>query len=133
MASYIAVIHKDEDSDYGVSFPDFPGCISAGSTLDEAKDMAQEALAFHVETMIEDGDPIPEPSSLDAVMSDPDYADGVAFLVAVPEPRPRSKRINVTIQETLLHKIDAEADYRGLSRSAFLAAAAQEAIERRRA
>ena len=36
MQSYIALIHKDADSDYGVSFPDLPGCITAGTTLDEA-------------------------------------------------------------------------------------------------
>ena len=41
---YIAIIHNEPDSDFGVSFPDFPGCITAGRTLDEAKDMALEAL-----------------------------------------------------------------------------------------
>ena len=56
MRHYIALIHKDEDSDFGVSFPDFPGCITAGSSV-------QEALALHIEGMNEDGLPIPEPSS----------------------------------------------------------------------
>ena len=59
MTSYVAVIHKDADSDYGVSFPDFPGCISAGSSVDEARDMAREALALHVHGMQEDGEAIP--------------------------------------------------------------------------
>jgi predicted RNase H-like HicB family nuclease len=44
MRYYIAVIHKDADSDFGVSFPDLPGCITAGRTLDEARVMAAEAL-----------------------------------------------------------------------------------------
>jgi predicted RNase H-like HicB family nuclease len=44
---YIAIVHKEADSDFGVSFPDFPGCITAGRTLDEAKDMAAEALTGH--------------------------------------------------------------------------------------
>ncbi len=44
MDSYIAVIHKDPDSDFGVSFPDFPGCITAGATIDKVKDMAHKAL-----------------------------------------------------------------------------------------
>lgn len=48
MAHYIALIHKDANSDYGVSFPDFPGCISAGSTLEEARRMGAEALALHI-------------------------------------------------------------------------------------
>jgi predicted RNase H-like HicB family nuclease len=63
MAHYIALIHKDADSDYGVSFPDFPGCITAGATLDEARAMAAEALAMHIEGLGEDGEAIPEPSS----------------------------------------------------------------------
>ena len=42
MANYIAIVHKDLKSDFGVSFPDFPGCITAGSNIDEAKDMAQD-------------------------------------------------------------------------------------------
>ena len=46
MRYYIAVIHKDADSDFGVSFPDLPGCITAGRTLDEACAMATEALAL---------------------------------------------------------------------------------------
>ena len=48
MYDYIAIIHKEAGSDYGVSFPDFPGCVTAGKTMDEVKDMAIEALAFHI-------------------------------------------------------------------------------------
>jgi predicted RNase H-like HicB family nuclease len=48
---YIAIIHKEPNSDFGVSFPDFRGCITAGRTLDEAKDMAAEALTGHIEVM----------------------------------------------------------------------------------
>ena len=44
MAHYIALIHKDAGSEYGVSFPDFPGCVSAGATLDEARQMIASAL-----------------------------------------------------------------------------------------
>ena len=69
MRRFIALIHKDAGSDFGVSFPDLPGCVTAGATLDEARDMAAEALALHLEGMVEDGDAIPEPSSLEAVMA----------------------------------------------------------------
>ncbi len=69
MRQFIALIHKDAGSDFGVSFPDLPGCVTAGATLDEARDMAAEALALHLEGMVEDGDAIPEPSSLEAVMA----------------------------------------------------------------
>jgi predicted RNase H-like HicB family nuclease len=59
---YIALIHKDPDSDYGISFPDLPGVISAGKTLNEAREMGAEALALRLEGMAADGDTTPEPS-----------------------------------------------------------------------
>src|SRR6266702_8757706 len=55
MKQYIALIHKEAGSDYGVSFPDFPGLITAGATLDEALALAEEALAFHLDGLTEDG------------------------------------------------------------------------------
>ena len=55
MTSYIALLRKDEESDYGVMFSDFRGCVTAGRTLDEAMGLAIEALAFHVEGMRADG------------------------------------------------------------------------------
>jgi predicted RNase H-like HicB family nuclease len=84
MTEYIALLHKDRDSDYGVSFPDFPGCITAGMTLEEAQRMAAEALAFHIEGMIEDGDAIPDPSTLDAIMRARVNRDAAGSIVAVP-------------------------------------------------
>jgi len=58
--SFFAIIHKDVDSEYGISFPDVPGCFSAGATREEAIIMAKEALQGHLEWMIEDGDAIPK-------------------------------------------------------------------------
>src|SRR5262245_7040020 len=104
MRSYIGVIHKDGTSDYGISFPDFPGCISAGRTLDEARARGEEALAFHVRGMIEDGETIPQPTSLEKVMSDADFRDGVAVLVPLDEPA-RTVRINVTMPKETLRAI----------------------------
>jgi predicted RNase H-like HicB family nuclease len=97
---YIAIIHKDPDSDFGVSFPDFPGCITAGRTLEEARDMAREALSGHIAVMRDGGDPVPDPSPLDTVMRDPEFRDGVAFLVAVDEPvNPEGTTITVNTPE----------------------------------
>jgi predicted RNase H-like HicB family nuclease len=48
----IALLRKCPDSDFGVDFPDFPGCITAGTTLEETREMAAEALAFHIEGML---------------------------------------------------------------------------------
>lgn len=64
--AYPALIHRDPDSDYGVSFPDLPGCISVGRTLEEAQELAQEALQLHVEGMQEAGISLPRPSTWEA-------------------------------------------------------------------
>jgi len=84
MRHYIALIHKDANSDYGVSFPDLPGVISAGRTLDEARAMAAEALALHLEGLAEDGEAVPEPSTLEEIMAVAENKDGVAVLVDAP-------------------------------------------------
>ncbi|OHV84434.1 type II toxin-antitoxin system HicB family antitoxin [Rhizobium sp. LCM 4573] len=130
MTNYIGLIHKDADSDFGVSFPDFPGVVTAGSSLDEARRMAEEALAFHVEGMIEDGEAIPEASSLESVMADTANREAVAILVTLKTPASKAVRINVTLPEDVLERIDAYASKRGLSRSGFLARAARHEIER---
>lgn len=124
MADYIALIHKDPDSDYGVSFPDFPGCISAGVTLDEARAMAEEALGFHIEGMIEDGQSIPEPSSLQEVMADAENRDGLAILVST-EVKSRVVRVNITLPEDTLREVDRYAEAHGFTRSGFLVQAAK--------
>jgi predicted RNase H-like HicB family nuclease len=84
MRQYIALIHKEADGDYGVSFPDLPGVITAGSNLDEARSMATEALALLLQglTEAEDSEPAPEPSSLEKIMSVRENQDGVAFVIA---------------------------------------------------
>ena len=71
MAGYIALVHKDEGTSYGVSFPDVPGCISACDTLEDAIENAAEALAGHLALMRADGDVIPAPRSFEELRRDP--------------------------------------------------------------
>jgi predicted RNase H-like HicB family nuclease len=80
---YIAVIHHDPGSALGVSFPDFPGCITAGKTFEEAKTRAAEVLRLCVEDIKDAGMALPVPSAFEAVMQNPDFADGVAFCVTI--------------------------------------------------
>ena len=130
MLNYIAIVHKETKSDFGVSFPDFPGCITAGQNIDEAKDMAQDALSLHIRGMLEDGEQLPAPSKLEDIMADPNYADATAYLVvSVPEAKPRTVRVNITVPEMTLKQIDAAAKRQGMSRSSFLVHAAQNAIQ----
>jgi predicted RNase H-like HicB family nuclease len=117
---YIAYLHKDRGSDFGVSFPDFPGCVTAGRTLDEARRMAAEVLAVHVAGIIEDGEVVPEPSNLDALKNDPNMRGAVAVLVAV-EPAPeKTVRINITARKSQLDAIDRLAGQAKMTRSAYI-------------
>jgi len=117
---YIAYLHKDrEGSDFGVSFPDFPGCITAGKTLEEARHMASEALAFHIQGMMEDGVAIPEPSTVDALADDPAAENALAFLVKAEAPD-ATIRVNITAKESQIEKIDAMAAAVGMTRSAYM-------------
>ena len=127
--NYIALIHKDADSDYGVSFPDLPGVVTAGSTLDEARDMAAEALSLHLEGLAEDGEAIPEPSSLEEIMANKENKDAVAALIQAPAANAiKSVRVNITLPSDLLEQIDARAEAEGFTRSGFLAQSARKAI-----
>jgi predicted RNase H-like HicB family nuclease len=128
MRPYIALIHKDPDSDYGVSFPDLPGCVTAGKTLDEARAMAVEALALHLEGLVEDGAPLPEPATLEAVMADRENRDAVAILVEPPKTPGKSVRINITLPADVLDDIDRHVAAHGLTRSGFLARAAKKEL-----
>ena len=78
MSGYIALVHKDEGTSYGVSFPDIPGCISAGDTFEDAVANAAEALAGHLALMRADGDPIPAPRSFEELKRDRDFSDDAA-------------------------------------------------------
>ncbi|MGE0226220.1 MAG: type II toxin-antitoxin system HicB family antitoxin [Acetobacteraceae bacterium] len=124
MTAYVALLRKQPDSDYGVDFPDFPGCVTAGETLEDARRMAAEAIQLHIEGMIEDGEPIPSPSSLDEIMADPHHHDAVAVLVDASVRRP-AVRINVSLAPDLLEAIDRVTD----NRSRFLADAAWEKLQ----
>jgi predicted RNase H-like HicB family nuclease len=129
MRQYIALIHKDPDSDYGVSFPDLPGCVTAGLDLDDARSMAEEALALHLAGMVEDEEPTPEPSSLEAVMADRENRDAVAILVKAPPATAKAVRVNMTMPENELDEIDRFAAENGYTRSGFLLHAAKKAID----
>jgi predicted RNase H-like HicB family nuclease len=88
MAGYIALVHKDEGTSYGVSFPDLPSCISAGDTFEEAVANAAEAIAAHLALMRADGDTIPAPRSFDELKRDREFlADAADAIVTVVQPQ----------------------------------------------
>lgn len=131
--NYPIVIHKDEDSDYGVTVPDLPGCFSAGRTLDEAIAMAQEAIELHLEGLIEDGEPIPEPGRIEDHQSNRLYKGGTWAVVSIAPShlRVKAKRVNITMPERVLDAVDRFADAENETRSGLLTKAAVAYIDQR--
>lgn len=130
MQHTIAFVHEEQGC-FGISFADFPGCISGGDSLDEAVARGTQTLAVHVQAMAEEDLPIPRLRSLAEIIADPSdrVAAADAVIVAVPVELPgRAVRVNVSLDEHLLKRIDASARAAGQSRSAYLAAAAEEKI-----
>lgn len=129
MKYYFAVIHKDDDSAYGVTFPDVPGCFSAGDSHDEAIENAKEALRLYAEQV---GKNMPEPSSFQTLIANKDIRREAknAPLVGVPLllDAGRTVRVNITLDAGLLEAVDQAAEKSDLTRSAFLAEAARAKI-----
>jgi len=129
MKVYYAIVHKEPESAFGVSFPDLPSVFSAADEAEDILEHAAEALRLWAEDT-----PLPAPSPLQALLDRADVhaalAEG-AFIVRIPliEDDTRVVRINATFETGLLRAIDATAARRGLSRSAFLASCARKEIE----
>jgi predicted RNase H-like HicB family nuclease len=116
---YIAVINKENGKQYGVIFPDFLGCVTVGKNLEEAKEMAQEALQFHVDGMLKDGEDLPYGKSLDEIKKK--YKKAEIFLVVAVKIKTKATRINISIDEKLLRKLDKFLLNRNETRSSFFA------------
>lgn len=129
MKYYYAVVHKDQDSSFGVHFPDLPGCFSAADREEDILPNACEAL----DLWFEDAGEV-EPRAVDAIRAaaEDDLAQG-AFLLAVPHisASGKSARINISMDRGMVDAIDRAAGLRKLTRSAFLVEAARNEIEGR--
>ena len=126
MNIYLALVHKDEGSAYGVTFPDLPGCFAAADDFNCIIPAAAEALDLWFETEV-----VIAPRGIEDVRHDvaTDLVEG-AFLVAVPYVRRSTKqvRVNISMDAGTLDAIDSTADSLRLTRSAFLALAAANEI-----
>ncbi|MCZ6785479.1 MAG: type II toxin-antitoxin system HicB family antitoxin [Proteobacteria bacterium] len=83
MAVYIALLRKEPDRDYEVSFPDLPGCETSAPSLGTAHTLAKEVLEFHIEALVEAGTPIPAASSLEQIRAQPASRNAMAFPIEV--------------------------------------------------
>ena len=120
----IAIEIGDEAHTFGVAVPDLPGCFSAGDTLDEAMINAKEAVVGWIETMLDRGEAIPQPSPIEALRADhPEFKDWIWAVVHIDPAMLDDKveRVNITLPRRVLYRLDAAARAAGESRSGFIA------------
>ncbi|WP_319420723.1 type II toxin-antitoxin system HicB family antitoxin [Pleurocapsa sp. FMAR1] len=127
---YPIVIHKDPESDYGVTVPDLPGCFSAGDTMAKALSNAVEAIECHLEGILLDEENLPLGKTIEKYVNQPDYQGGTWALVDVDLSKlgGKTQRINISMPERILGKVDAFAKNSNKTRSKLLADAALEYI-----
>jgi predicted RNase H-like HicB family nuclease len=130
MAAIIALIHGEPGA-YGISFPDFQGCISGGASIEEALRRGREAITFHIEGMEDVGEPFPKLREVAEIKADPEFADNFAdatvAVVDVDLPA-RAVRVNISIDERLLQRADRAADAAGETRSGYIATALKQRL-----
>ncbi len=127
---------------YGVVFPDFIGCVSAGDTLDEATAMAHEALQLHVEGMLSDNDAMPAPrryalEEVARMFDDPDDPIDETWLKIVPveiDTEGSADRVAVSLKADLVRRIveDSRVTALRLSTGQFIEDAVEHELERYR-
>jgi predicted RNase H-like HicB family nuclease len=131
MSRYVAIF-EGEEGDYGISFPDLPGCVAMGVTADEVWRNAVGVLADWVGEM-GGAEAVPAPRPLKSYRDDPEVKEAMAegaVLIAIPLliESGKSVRANISMDQGILTAIDSAAAERGLTRSSFLASAALEKI-----
>lgn len=126
----IAIELGDDTHAYGVTVPDIAGCFSAGDTLEEAMVNVREAIEFHLEGIVEDGEDVPLPRDIAKHQQNPDFAVNYIWAIVdidISRFMGKAEKINVTLPSRLIHLIDKKVtkDSRYKSRSGFLAAGAE--------
>jgi predicted RNase H-like HicB family nuclease len=116
MAYAVALIHEEKNSIFGVSFPDFPGCVSAATNLNDAIARGAAALAAHIKKMGETNQTLPMLRTADDIRRTEHLEE--AIIAAVPVDLPgRSVPLQITLNEHLLAALDRSAKASGSTRS----------------
>lgn len=134
MQGYLALVHApDAGSEWGVTFPDVPGCATGGVTFEEAVVAAREALSGHLAALRADGEPVPAPRDLARIMASPSEkseVEGAYVQLVFPRDVPGERvRVNITIDKGTLRRADEAAEARGLTRSALIEAALTKLVD----
>ena len=125
---YPVYVHKDKKSAFGATIPDFPGCFSAADDWNDLPTKVQEAVELHCEG---EEFEIPAPSSIDKLKGS-QYRGGQWIFVDIDTSRLNGKvvRLNITLKQALLNKLDRVVREVGVTRSGFLADAVAEKLAR---
>lgn len=124
---YPVYVHKDENSAFGATIPDFPGCFSAADDWGELPQKVREAVELYFEG---EDLPIPAASSISTLEVSVDYTGGqwVFIDINIAKLNTKAVRLNITLPEGLVSRIDDKARASGMSRSGFLAVAAEKEL-----
>ena len=130
LQTYVALVHRanKKRADYGVIFHDFPGCVFGGKTIDLALENARNGIIFHIEGLLDEGETLPEATTLELIEKMPEYKMAIPALVRIVMPTGRLKRLNISMDAGLITEIDRAAKASGKNRSEFLADAARQMI-----
>lgn len=128
MTRYIGILSKDDDSAFGLHFPDLPGCVSAGDSEEEA--IANAAIALRLWS--EDVDDLPRPSTMAELRTREDVREdlsegGVAILVPLITVG-RKLRLNIMLEPSIVAATDEAAKAAGVSRSQFIERTLEEGL-----
>lgn len=125
---YPAIVERGDTPGFSVFFPDLPGCVSAGDDLQDAANGAAEALELHIRGMIEDDEVLPDPSPIDRLTVDPEVQEAARVWVPVELPG-KAIRVNISMDEGLISRIDRAASRLGMTRSGLLAFGARKVLD----
>lgn len=128
--TYAAMLEPASEGGFGVSFPDLPGCVSFGETLEDAVREAGDALSLHLEGMAEDNQALPEAGHMGDQMLAADVPAGVVWAAITVEAPDAGERVNVYLPRSLLERIDRFTTELGLNRSTFFGLAARQYLTR---
>src|SRR6267378_5563871 len=124
---YPAVLERGAKGTFGAWFPDFPGCVAAGKSQEEAIEKAENTLAQAVDALIEQDRALPSPTPFGRIVL-PKGCDLLAYFIVGVDPPDPSERVNVYLPKSLIGRVDRRAAELGMSRSSFFGLAVTTAL-----
>lgn len=128
MRCYIALLTKDGANRYCVQLPDFPGCATWTTTLEDAHALAERMLAEEIELRFASGQPIPRPTAPEWVLDRATRMKAIPIVVTAPAPIADRVSVNVDLPAGLVERVDERAREHGVDRSDLLEKAARLAL-----